>query len=194
MKRINASYLAMTFALCTFTWTGTGETSNPSLLATELPATIVQDCGAHGVCQGSPDEFVTRWVSRVASGNLFMVRRAACSGDDCGAWLIEKTAHGLITRLTVDKGFQMRVANGNLASYPDIQTHRHVSDNQTTYTHYSWTGDRYAQTGTRSVYRVGDIECGTREECYQAALMAHRAQQTDQALKIWESVHNLSWI
>jgi hypothetical protein len=197
MNRISASYLTMTFALCTFAWTGTGESSNPQLLATELPLNIVQDCGTRDVCQGSPNEFISRWVSHVADGNLFMVRRASCSGDDCGAWLIEKTERGLITRLMVDKGFQMLVASGgrdNLNSYPDIQAHRHVSENETTYTRYSWTGDRYVQTETRNVYRVGGVECGNREECYQAAMQAHREKHTDQALKIWESVHGLSWI
>ena len=180
----------MTFALCTFAWTSVGESSNPELLATELPLSIVNECETQRTCQGA-QEFISRWVSRNQSSDLFVVYRAACTSDPCGSWLVEKTSQGPVTRLAMYNRF--RLINGN-NTHPDVEMQRRVSDSQTSYVYYVWAKDHYVKTETRDTYHVNGVECGTRDQCYAEAVKANRNQHTDHALKIWETVHDLSWI
>ena len=180
----------MTFALCTFAWTSVGESSNPELLATELPLSIVNECETQRTCQGA-QEFISRWVSRNQSSDLFVVYRAACTSDPCGSWLVEKTSQGPVTRLAMYNRF--RLINGN-NTHPDVEMQRRVSDSQTSYVYYVWAKDHYVKTETRDTYHVNGVECGTRDQCYAEAVKANRNQHTDHALKIWETVHGLSWI
>ncbi len=191
MKIISSSCLAATFALCTFAWTGVGESAYPELSATELPLNIVNECETSNACQGAQD-FVSRWVSRSKRGDLFIVQRAACTGGACGSWFVEKTAAGPVTRLTIEGGF--RLISSKNAVYPDVQMQRRISDIQTSYVYYAWTGDRYLKTETRDTYHVNGMECGSRDECYLAAVKANQSQRADQALQIMETVHGLSWI
>lgn len=191
VKLISSSCLAATFALCTFAWTGVGESAYPELLATELPLNIVNECETPNACQGA-QSFVSRWISRSHRGDLFVVQRATCAGAACGSWFVEKLAAGPVTRLTIEGGF--RLISRQNAAYPDVQMQRRISDIQTSYVHYTWTGDGYAISETRDTYHVNGVECGSREECYLAAVKANQTQRPDEALQIMEAVHGLSWI
>jgi hypothetical protein len=191
MKIISSSCLAAMLALCTFAWTGIGESAYPELLAAELPLNIVSECETSDACQGAQN-FVSRWVSRSSRGDLFIVQRATCTSGACGSWFVEKTAAGPVTRLTLEGGFRL-ISNKNTA-YPDVQMQRRISDNQTSYVHYSWTGDHYVKTETRDTYHVNGVECGNRDECYLAAVKANQAQRPAQAIQIMETVHGLAWI
>jgi hypothetical protein len=188
MKRVPA-FLAMTGAVFAFVWTGVGETSNPELYATELPIQIVNECGSDHGCRGN-DDYLTRWVGKTAHGHLFLVRRPGC-GAECGAWMIEKTARGAEIRLSIDGDFRLDGVHG---AYPDVQVQRAVSGSRYTVVRYSWVGERYRKTDSRDVYRIGGIECSGADDCYRAALKAHRANRSAEALKIFETVHGLSWI
>lgn len=191
MNKAYSSCLAMTFALCTFAWTSVGESSNPELLATELPLNIVHECETQSTCQGI-HEFISRWVSRSSEGSdLFVVHRPSCGSEQCGSWLVEKTPQGPVTRLTLSSRFRF-ISDNN--THPDVEMQQQVSDIQTVYVYYTWTGNRYVKTETRDAFNVNGVECGTRDQCYAAALKAHRTQHTARALKIWETVHGLSWI
>lgn len=191
MKIISSSCLAATFALCTFAWTGVGESAYPELLATELPLNIVNECETPNACQDAQN-FVSRWISRSQRGDLFIVQHVTCTGSACASWFVEKTAAGPITRLSIEGGF--RLIGNKKSAYPDVQMQRRVSDIQTSYIYYAWTGDRYVKTESRDIYHVNGVECGSRDECYQAALKANQAQHPEQALQIMETVHGLSWI
>lgn len=191
MKIFSSSCLAVTFALCTFAWTGVGESAYPELLATELPLNIVNECETPNACQDARN-YVSRWISRSQRGDLFVVQRATCTGSGCASWFVEKTAAGPVTRLTIEGGF--RLVSSNKTAYPDVQMQRRVSDIQTSYVYYTWSGDRYVKTETRDAYQVNGVECGSRDECYLAAIQANRAQRPEQALQIMETVHGLSWI
>lgn len=190
MTKVSSSCLVVTFALSMFAWTGVGESSNPELLATELPLSIVNECETEHTCQGT-QEFVSRWVSRSQGSDLFVVHRATCASDQCGSWLVEKTPRGPVTRLALQSRFRL-ISGDN--THPDVEMQRQVSDSQTSYIHYAWAGDRYVKTETRDTYHINGVECGTRDECYAEAVKANRTQHTDHALKIWETVHGLSWI
>lgn len=184
-----ATFLAMTGAVVAFVWTGVGETSNPELHATELPNQIVNECGFEDDCRGS-NEYLTRWVGKTGHGHLFLVRRQGC-GPDCGAWMIEKTPRGVETRLNIDGDFQLVNARG---AYPDVQVQHALSAVRYRSVRYSWVGERYLKTESRELYRVGGIECSGADDCYRAALKAHRENRTGEALRVFETVHGLSWI
>jgi hypothetical protein len=190
MNRVGTSWLTATFAVCTFAWTGVGESSNPELLVTELPLSIANDCAAQDDCTTSK-AFVMRWISRNVDSDLFLVRRASCKDQDCSAWFVEKTPRGTVTRLTVEGGFRLVSGAGG---YPDVQATERVSDIENHYSYYVWRGGRYEKTESRVAYSVDGVECGTREECYQVALKAYKASRRDRALKIWETVNNVNWI
>jgi hypothetical protein len=130
------------------------------------------------------------WVSRTRAGNLFLVVRSDC-GIDCGAWFVERTARGVGMRLNVDGRFRV-VSSKN--AIPDVETWKEVSDSETVYTRYIWVAGTFVQADSRTVYRVDGVECGTAQECYQAARAAYENRRADKALDIWEKVHKVSWI
>ncbi len=188
--RIHPSCLTMTLAVFTFVWPGAGSGYNPELEATELPHNIVKDCESHDACHGAQD-YLAHWVGRTEAGDLFLVRREPCLADDCAAWFVEKTAHGVETRLSIAGNF--RIVGGK-SPYPDVQTERVVSDVQTVFTSFAWVGNRYRETGTQNVYHVDGTECAGQGDCYRAGLKALKDGDTGRALEILEKVNRLSWI
>lgn len=151
-----------------------------------------QACASAGACATPSANLTTQWVSRTQSGNLFLVVQKQCSDPQrCSAWLVERTARGTDMRLDIEGQFQV-VNSGQ--RIPDVQTWRAVADNETVYTRYRWVGGTFLKVETRHVYNVDGVECGTAMECYQVAAEALQHHQTDKALKIWEQVHNVSWI
>ena len=150
-----------------------------------------QGCASDG-CPSPSSGLTTQWVSRTQAGNLFLVVQNSCADPKgCGAWLVERTARGTDLRLDISGQFQV-VSSGQ--RIPDVQTWHVVADNETVYTRYRWVAGTYLKVETRHVYNVDGVECGTAMECYHVASDAHQHHQTDRALKIWEQVHNVSWI
>jgi len=159
------------------------EASFPSFECAQSDSCIVSD--------GATRTY-THWVGRTPSGNLYLVTQASCpDGGRCGAWFVERTARGLGPQLNVEGRFQI-VRNGQRV--PDVQTWREVSDSELVQTRYRWLSGAYRKVETRSIYRVNGVECGTAEECNHQAQQAHQQHQTDKALRIWETVHKVSWI
>jgi len=173
-------------------WIGAGETSDPTPTARELPAGIANPCTAAAPLESCrAPEFNRRWVSRTARGDLFVVTDDRCSGNDCRAWLVEKSNGSATTLLTFDRNFRLQQTPG---AYPVIETYTELSSTQAAYGRFEWNGRGYARTAERLVYRVDGAECGTRDECRTAAAAALKQQQVDRAVKIWESVQGVSWI
>ena len=175
-------------------WTGTGESSDPVLADRELPAEIASHCtlnmaGDASACHDSA--FDRRWVSRSARGDLFIVTNERCTGNDCRAWLVEKTEAAANTLLSFEASFRLRE---DKAGYPVIESYAGMSANEGAYSRYEWNGKAYARTGSRMVYHVDGQECGTREQCRHAASEAIMQKQVDRAVRIWENVGGVSWI
>jgi len=183
---------ALITGIVTLVWTGAGESSDPTLTARELPAEIANPCTAAAPLEACrTPEFNRRWVGRTARGDLFVVTDDRCTGNDCRAWLVEKSAGSATTLLTFDKNFRLHQAPG---AYPVIETYAAISSTQAAYNRFEWNGRGYARTTERLVYRVDGAECGTSDECRTAAAEALKQQQVDRAVKIWENVHGVSWI
>jgi hypothetical protein len=184
--------MAGLFAVCLCGWAG-----NPFAGVAPVdnePALRADDCTTPERCPlvAGSDSTLTRWISRTQGGNLFLMMQTRCADPaQCSAWFVERTDRGMDMRLSLDGRF--RVLNSG-KPVPDVQTWRPVSDNEILYTRYAWVAGAYLKTETRSVYRIDGVECGTALECYQKANAAHDNRHTDQALRIWETVHNLSWI
>lgn len=183
---------ALITGIVTLVWTGAGETSDPTLTARELPAEIANPCTAAAPLEACrAPEFNRRWVSRTARGDLFVVTDDRCSGNDCRAWLVEKSNGSATTLLTFDKNFRLHQTPG---AYPVVETYAELSSTQAAYGRFEWNGRGYTRTAERLVYRVDGAECGTSDECRTAAAEALKQQQVDRAVKIWENVHGVSWI
>jgi hypothetical protein len=149
-------------------------------------------CAASDSCPVVAGEVLTHWISRTNSGNLFLVMQAHCQTvAGCATRFVERTARGTATRLNIEG--QFRVLHSGKA-IPDVQTWRALSDSETEYTRYTWTAGAYIKAETRTAYSVDGIECGSALECDQAASKAHAERNTGRALKIWEKVHNVSFI
>ncbi len=183
---------ALITGIVTLVWTGAGETSDPTLTARELPAEIASPCTAAALLEScSALEFNRRWVSRTARGDLFVVTDDRCRGNDCRAWLVEKSNGSATTLLTFDRNFRLHQSPG---AFPVIETYTELSATQAAYGRFEWNGRAYTRTAERLVYRVDGAECGTSDECRTAAAEALKQQQVDRAVKIWENVHGVSWI
>lgn len=189
MTRRVPLFLAVTWATVALVWTGVGESSNPQLRVAELPIDIANACGADPHCAES-QTMMTRWVGKTRHGHLFLVRRQSCYAP-CAAWMVEQTPVGVLTRLTMDGEFRLSIQGRH---YPDVEVRRGLSDVRVKVDHYRWTEGRYVRTASQDIYRVDGIECGSVEDCHRAALRAHHDERSDEALKIWDAVHGLSWI
>ena len=75
-----------------------------------------------------------------------------------------------------------------------IESYTGMSATEGAYSRYEWTGNTYTRTASRLVYNVDGVECGTREECNDAAREALKQHQVDRAVKILENVNGVSWI
>lgn len=195
--RMQLNLSAMVFALIAFGWTAAGETSDPILVAGELPLDVIRDCAADTpsaaqACYGKEEEYTNRWIGRTGKGDLFLVMRAPCAdGNGCRVWFVEKTDKGASTLLAVDGQFRLYKST---SAYPTIQTRTVLSTLHSAYNRFEWTGERYARTESKLVYQIDGSECGTRAECRQAARAAMQQEDVDRTVKIWESVHGVSWI
>lgn len=183
--------IAGLFALLALGWTSPNEA-----IRTAAPDSDLQpredECTPPDRCSMVAGGYLTHWVSRTGAGNLFLVMQTDCSDlARCNAWFVERTPKGVGMRLNLEG--QFRVLNSG-KPIPDVQTWREVSDSETVYTRYSWVAGAFLKVETRTVYRVNGVECGTALECYQAAVDAHQKRMTDKALRIWETVHKLSFI
>jgi len=182
---------AALLAVVALGWTDNNEAVSTAALENEL-STGPEDCASTERCPVNAGAILTHWISRTNTGNLFLVMQADCQTPErCAAWFVERTARGYATRLNVEG--QFRVIHSN-KPIPDVQTWRALSESETEYTRYTWTIGAYVKTETRTAYRVDGVECGSALECYQAASKAHEQRNTGRALKIWEKVHNVSFI
>ena len=175
-------------------WTGTGESSDPVLADREIPADIASACaltqaGEIQACDHTA--FSRRWVAKTLRGDLFIVTNERCTGSDCRAWLVEKSDSAATTLLSFDATFRLREDKNG---YPVIESYTTLSATEGAYSRHEWDGKAYARTTSRLVYNVDGVECGTRDECRQAAIEAVAQKQVDRAVRIWENVGGVSWI
>jgi len=176
-------------------WTVAAETYDPALTAVELPVEIVHSCApssgrASDACLEAR-EFDSHWVGRSRQGSIFIVMRPGCSGTTCRAWLVEKSGHGVRALLALNGQYHLSREH---QVYPSVQVQAVLPDQRQQVSHYEWQGGRYVRTDTRVLYRVDGIECGTRQQCREAAQDAFRRQNIDRGVKIYERVHGVSWI
>ncbi len=194
MKKALTLLNTLIIGFAAIVWTGTGESSDPVLADREIPADVASICalspaGEIGVCD--QPAFSRRWVAKTVRGDLFIVTNEHCTGNDCRAWLVEKTASTATTLLSFDATFRLREDKGG---YPVIESYAGISATEGAYSRYEWNGNTYARTASRLVYNVDGMECGTREECRLAANEAVMQKQVDRAVRIWENVGGVSWI
>lgn len=175
-------------------WTPAGQTSNPVLAARELPAEIVNDCHpgqAPGACLDGRD-FVSRWIGRSAQGDLFLVRAGRCPlRTGCRVHLVERSAGQSAVLLVLDGPFGVHRGAG---AYPVFEVRTALSDVESAVSRFEWTGRAYTRTASRLIYRIGGGDCGTAEQCHEAAREAQRRGDIDRALKIWQRVDGVAWI
>lgn len=189
---LHASLTALTFAVGALAWTAAGETYDPALSARELPLEVTGGCLATDAGPCREDQYATRWAGRTARGDLFVVTPAACADrNGCRTWLIEKTAREAIVLLALDGRAALRRGAG---AYPAVELRTELSATQVSYVRFEWGGQQYTRADTRLVYRVDGVECGTEEQCQRVAQEAFDAQDVDRAVRIFESVHRVSWI
>lgn len=163
-----------------------GANPNDAPVAQAAMCTLAEECPP--VMDGTR----LHWVSRTGNGDLYLLLRADCRGGaQCGAWFVERTARGMVARLNVEGRFQV-LSSGK--AVPDVQTWQDRAENEFEVTRYSWSAGAYRRTETRTVYSVNGEVCGSSLECYQKAQGALRERRTDEALRIWEQVHNVSYI
>jgi len=184
--------VAVLVAVVTLGWTGSNEAISLPALEAELSTGAGGCAETDERCPMVAGNILTHWISRTNSGNLFLVLQTNCQTPErCASWFVERTARGTATRLNIEG--QFRVLQSSKA-IPDVQTWRALSETETEYTRYTWTAGVFVKTETHTAYRVDGVECGTALECYQVANKAHAERNTGRALKIWEKVHNVSWI
>ena len=182
-------------ALCAILfWTGAGETSDPVLSVTEIPAEIATSCavsaaGEAETCHQS--DFSRQWVANTDRGHLFLVTDESCLGNGCRVWLVEKSAGSVVMLLIFNKIFRLHSGSGK---YPVVESYTELASSQGVYGRYEWNGSTYTRTSSRPVYLVDGWECGTLKECRFAASEALKQQRVDRAVKIWENTHGISWI
>jgi hypothetical protein len=185
------AFLAALLAVVVLGWPVHNEVVSTAALESELE-TAAAGCAPANSCSTGADEILTHWISRTSNGNLFLVMQTRCqAAEHCAASFVERTARGTATRLNVEGQFRVILGNKPI---PDVQTWRALSDTETEYTRYTWTTGAYVKAETRTAYRVDGVECGSALECYQLANKAHAEHNTGRALKIWETVHKVSWI
>lgn len=171
-------------------WTASNGTATPG---TDNEASFPSfECVQSDTCTVADSQVQTRWLGRTPSGNLFLVTQSACADTNrCRALFVERTARGTGATLDVEGRFQL-VRNGKRV--PDVQTWREVSENEILQTRYTWVAGTYRKAESRTVYRVDGVECGSAAECNDLAARAHQQRRTDRALRIWETVHKISFI
>jgi hypothetical protein len=190
--RLHTLILASVLAALSAVRTAPGETSDPLLTARELPLDILEGCAPQAAACLEATEFASRWIGRTPDGNLFLVLHTLCTEvGSCRGWVVEKSAHGARTLLALTGEFRLSRGSG---AFPAIQLRTALNESQNHHARYEWRDSRYVRTDSRVVYRIDGTECGTREECREAAREAMRHQQVDRAVKIWERVHGVSWI
>ena len=177
-------------ALAALVWTGAGETSDPLLALTELPADVIADCRPRPESSGCETALTPHWLGRAAQGELFLVARPGCTRD-CAAWLVQRSANGTRTLLAITGEFRLARVAG---PYPAVQVRNEVSPAAVSYPRYAWNGTGYAAVETRRVYRVDGVECGTADECDAAAHAALANGKSDHAVRIYEQVRGIGWI
>lgn len=177
-------------------WTGTGESSDPQLKSTELPADILNDCRAVAVAVSRPPcssaDFRAQWIGRTPRGELYWVARASCGIDGCHNWLVVRDRSGTALTLLAVSG-ELRLEFGP-KKFPVVQTRIELADSYTSYTRFEWSGEQYARTETRLVHRIDGFECADESECLTAAQEALRQDRPDRAVRIWQQVHGVNWI
>ena len=183
--------LALLMASAALAWTGNNRAVSTATLESELH--LAQErCQVAEQCPARADGFHAHWISRTHNGNLFLVMQAQCqTSEHCAATFVERTARGSSTRLNIQGQFRVLHSGKPI---PDVQTWRSLSDSETEYTRYTWVTGAYLKVETHTAYSVNGVECGTAAECYQAANQALAERRTGKALKIWEQVHNVSFI
>jgi len=185
------SFLVAVLAVATFGWAG----GNDAVRVPTLESALVSGADDSPFTERGPaaaGNILTHWISQTNSGNLFLVLQTDCqTPEHCASWFVEHTARGVATRLNIEGQFRVLLSSKPI---PDVQTWRALSDTETEYTRYTWTAGAYVKAETHTAYSVDGVECGSALECYQAASKAHAEHNTSRALKIWEKVHNVSFI
>lgn len=190
MKRLRSLYAATVFAVALFLYASPGDSGPPMLAAAELPPSISADCGPQ-LCAHEPD-YTVHWLGKTPAGHLFLVLPARCEdGSPCRSWLVEKTRQGVVALLDVEGRYRLVRSEG---AHPEVQIRKDVTATQIAYSRFVWRDGAYVQAEVKDLYRVDGRECGTREDCNTAAVAALRRHRVGQALKIWETVHRVSWI
>ena len=189
MKKTLTLLNTLIIGFAAIAWTGTGESSDPVLADREIPADIASTCALTQACD--QPAFSRRWVAKTLQGDLYIVINERCTGSDCRAWLVEKSASAATTLLSFDATFRLRE---DKAGYPVIESYTGMSATEGAYSRYEWIGNAYTRTASRLVYNVDGVECGTIEQCRLAASEAVTQKQVDRAVRIWENVGGVSWI
>lgn len=188
MKRLHPLNAAIVFAASLLLYPGAGESGPPLLVPAELPPSIAAACDEP--C--ASDSFTVHWLSQTPGGQLFVVLPAPCNEEQsCRSWLVEKTRQGVAALLDIDGHYRLVHSEG---AYPDVQIRKDMTGARVAYSRFAWREGNYVQAEAKDLYRVDGRECGTRDECNAAAMAALRSQRVGQALKIWETVHRVSWI
>lgn len=195
-RHMQGRAIACGFALIAagLAWTPAGQTSSPLLAMHELPAEIVNDCRPGQWSEACPDgrDFISRWIGRSAQGDLFLVRARHCPlHTSCRAYLVERSAGQPAVLLALDGPFGVHRGAG---AYPAFEVRIALSDVQSAVSRFEWTGRAYARTASRLIYRVDGDDCGTAEQCREAARAALRRGDIERALKIWQQVDGIAWI
>lgn len=184
------TYQTALLGLLTLAWTAAGETSDPLLAVAELPPDVRARCDSSVDTSGCDGVLTHHWLGRAAQGELFLVVRAGCR-TECDAWLVQRSARGARTLLSLTGEFRLARATG---AYPAVRVRTAVSATRASYTHYVWDGRAYAPAETREVYRVDGIECGTIAECDAAAGAALAHGESERAVRIYEQVRGVGFI
>lgn len=184
------AYQTPLLAVAALVWTAAGETSDPLLAVTELPPEVVASCDSRSTTSDCDTALTHHWLGRVAQGELFLVARAGCRSE-CDAWLVQRSANGTRTLLTINGDFRLARAAG---PYPAVQVRTEVSTASASYTRYVWNGRGYAPAETRQVHRIDGVECGTAAECEATARAALVDGDSDRAVRIYEQVRGIGWI
>jgi len=188
---------AIAFAAGLSLWTAAGQTSDPVLSVYELPAEVRNDCAATPVANtasicAAEDSYTSRWVGRSTGGDVFVVARTVCAADGCRAWLVQRSDGVARTLLAVNGEFRLLRAGAN--AYPAVQERTMLSNDYVRYSRFAWNGTNYVRTETRLVHAVDGFECGTTDECNDAARAALDGNDAGRAVRIWQHVHGVAWI
>lgn len=186
----HSAYQTTLLALAALVWTAAGETSDPWLSAAELPPEVVASCDSRPTTSDCDTVLTHHWLGRAAQGELFLVTRAGCRSE-CDAWLVQRSANGTRTLLTINGDFRLARATG---PYPAVQVRTEFSTARASYTRYTWNGRGYAPVETRQVYRIDGVECGTAAECETNAHAALADGDSGRAVRIYEQVRGIGWI